>query len=231
MVEFPVYGFDMTPHLASKHSNNMNHLPPENTNAVIMPNIGWSPWKRNSRKQSASSDNLYDLYAVIYHHGTDLETGHYTAACKNPYNSQWYLYDDAKVTNFGREVDDISTELVNNSAYILFYQKRYGVCVSSSSNTSSAASTSSIGSSWDHWVTRMPKFVPPKSIKTVERAPVVIMTACSDVVEKNTINAGDATVESNIVSSLWMKFARCSFIVIVAAFLARCVRLVFAAKM
>lgn len=139
-------------------------------NSVILGN-GWSPWKR-TRKQSNNNDNMYDLYAVCYHHGTDLETGHYTAACKNPYDSQWYLYDDAKVTNLSQQSDDVTAELVNNSAYILFYQRRCGVYVSSSSNSSSAASTSSMGSGGDHWVSHMPKFTLPKSVKNVEKKPV-----------------------------------------------------------
>ncbi|KAG5877817.1 hypothetical protein JTB14_004121 [Gonioctena quinquepunctata] len=161
MVDFPVYGFDMSPHLANKRSTlNRNHTISESDHIM---HSSWSPWKR-SRKQSTSADNMYDLYAVCYHHGCDLETGHYTAACKNPYDNQWYLYDDAKVINLSRESSDISSLLVNNSAYILFYQKRSGVYVGSSSNTSSAASTSSVGSGQDHWVSRMPRFIPPKTI-------------------------------------------------------------------
>lgn len=162
MVDFPVYGFDMTPHLANKHNTNLNQ------NNLSEP-IGWSPWKR-TRKQSNNNDNMYDLYAVCYHHGTDLETGHYTAACKNPYDNQWYLYDDAKVTNLSQQSDDVAAELVNNSAYILFYQRRCGVYVSSSS--SSAASTSSMGSGGDHWVSRMPKFTLPKTVKNIEKKPI-----------------------------------------------------------
>lgn len=172
MVDFPVYGFDMTPHLANKHNTNLNqnNMTEHHQNSVILGN-GWSPWKR-TRKQSNNNDNVYDLYAVCYHHGTDLETGHYTAACKNPYDNQWYLYDDAKVTNLTQQSDDVTAELVNNSAYILFYQRRCGVYVGSSSNSSSAASTSSMGSGGDHWVTRMPKFTLPKTVKTVEKKPV-----------------------------------------------------------
>ncbi|KAJ8973179.1 hypothetical protein NQ317_007155 [Molorchus minor] len=132
MVEFPVYGFDMTPHLAHKR-NTLNR------SDMVTETDGynsWSPWKR-ARKPSNSSDNMYDLYAICYHHGTDLETGHYTAACKNPYDNQWYMYDDAKVVNLSKQSDDISSLLVNNSAYILFYQKRNGIYVGSSSNSSS----------------------------------------------------------------------------------------------
>ncbi|XP_065162140.1 ubiquitin carboxyl-terminal hydrolase 31 [Atheta coriaria] len=171
MVDFPVHAFDMTPHLANKSNANLHQQqqpPTEQSNPVIMNGVNWSPWKR-SRKQSTINDNTYDLYAVCYHHGTDLETGHYTAACKNPYDNNWYLYDDAKVTNLSAESAEIGAELVNNSAYILFYQKRTGIYVSSSSNSSSAASTSSVGSIGDHWVVRMPKFVPPKLNKEKEK--------------------------------------------------------------
>ncbi|EFA08548.2 ubiquitin carboxyl-terminal hydrolase 31 [Tribolium castaneum] len=158
MVDFPVYNLDMSPHLANKGQN-------ISEDQMIMTN-GWSPFKR-TRKQSNANDNMYDLYGICYHHGSDIETGHYTAACKNPYDNQWYLYDDAKVTNLSKQTDDISALLVNNSAYILFYQRR-----NVGSSTSSAASTSSVGSSTDHWVSRMPKFVPPKNIK-IEKKPKV----------------------------------------------------------
>lgn len=178
MVDFPVYGFDMSPHLANRHNTTMSHSNTMDSyqNPVILGGVGWSPWKR-PRKQSHSSDNTYDLYAVCYHHGTDLETGHYTAACKNPYDNQWYLYDDTKVTNLSQSSNDIRADLVNNSAYILFYQKRSGMYVGSSSNSSSAASTSSVGSMNDHWVARMPKFnyIPQKNDKKTnnDKKPVV----------------------------------------------------------
>lgn len=61
-----------------------------------------------------------------------------------------YCFDDTKV----EAVND--TNLITNSAYILFYQRR-GLTGNSSGN-SSAASTSSAGSGVDHWVSRMPPF-------------------------------------------------------------------------
>ncbi|CAH1957950.1 unnamed protein product [Acanthoscelides obtectus] len=170
MVDFPVTRLDMSPHLAAKRRT--SSAPPLNQQAPPTADDGWSsPWKRSATCKTAlggdnrgGGDNLYDLYAVCYHHGTDLETGHYTAACKNPYDNQWYLYDDAKVVNLSRDSTDLNSVLVNNSAYILFYQKRNGQYASSSSNSSSAASTSSVGSMQEHWVSRMPRFVPPKSV-------------------------------------------------------------------
>ncbi|KAL3274494.1 hypothetical protein HHI36_015876 [Cryptolaemus montrouzieri] len=180
MVEFPVCGFDMSPHLANKCSSDSSIADSEQ---VLIGN-NWSPWKK-TRKHSSSSDSVYDLYAVCYHHGTSLGTGHYTAACKNPYDGQWYLYDDAKVTNLSKQSDDISSVLVSNSAYILFYQRRGGYYTNTSSNSSSAASTSSVGSSVDHWVSRMPKFVPPKHLRSDKKCNNKENVECVDqIVEK-----------------------------------------------
>ena len=35
----------------------------------------------------------YDLMGVINHYGS-LTYGHYVSICKNPYDNQWYKYDD-----------------------------------------------------------------------------------------------------------------------------------------
>jgi ubiquitin carboxyl-terminal hydrolase 31 len=72
----------------------------------------------------------------------------FTAYCHNPYDTQWYCFDDTRV----EPVAD--TSLVTAAAYILFYQRR-GLGTS----YSSAASTSSSGSGGlEHWVCRMPAF-------------------------------------------------------------------------
>ncbi|XP_059472470.1 ubiquitin carboxyl-terminal hydrolase 43 [Neocloeon triangulifer] len=149
MVEFPLFGFDMSPHVASK---------PE---GAVPNGVGWSPWKRPRRQSSAREDNVYDLYAVCNHHGQDVQGGHYTAYCRNPYDGQWYAFDDAKVEGLEEE------NVVTSSAYILFYQHRS----LSGSPCSSSASTSS---SSDHWVCRIPAFdAPAKSPAEtpVEEAP------------------------------------------------------------
>lgn len=90
---------------------------------------------------------MYDLYAICYHHGDDLETGHYTAACKNPYDGHWYKFDDSRVT----PVDDENaySELVNNTAYMLFYRRRRPHVTHSCSSDEHSG----------HWALRMPKYV------------------------------------------------------------------------
>lgn len=69
LVDFPLYGFDMTPHLAPGYRESS-------------PPSLWSPWRRPSVcKQSSKRDsNAYDLYAVCNHHGQDLQNGHYTGS-------------------------------------------------------------------------------------------------------------------------------------------------------
>ncbi|KZC08253.1 Ubiquitin carboxyl-terminal hydrolase 31 [Dufourea novaeangliae] len=145
LVDFPLYGFDMTPHLA--HNGVQTH-----NNVTSLGGLGWSPWKKPRPRQQnipKYDENVYDLYAICNHHGQDLQGGHYTAFCRNPYDTQWYCFDDTRV----EAVND--TNLITNAAYMLFYQRRG---LTNNSGTSSTASTSSTGSGLDHWVSKMPPF-------------------------------------------------------------------------
>lgn len=131
----------MTPHLARRAST-----------PADSPSNSRSPKRRNSRAQPPNhQDNLYDLYAVCYHHGDDLETGHYTAACKNPYNNQWYKFDDSRITEIDGE--NAYSELVNNTAYMLFYKRKKQAVLHSCS----------VGNQMGHWALRMPKYVTKQS--------------------------------------------------------------------
>ncbi|XP_068145949.1 ubiquitin carboxyl-terminal hydrolase 43 isoform X1 [Drosophila tropicalis] len=157
MVKFPLNAFDMSPHLARGfHESNSNSL-----GLDARSNSG-NLWKKarssgDSRSSTLNSrnepkDTRYDLYAVCYHQGDTLETGHYTAACKNPYDRQWYKFDDQRVSKVPE--DAIEEDIINNEAYMLFYQRRSvdaGECSGSSSN------------SGDHWVS---KITPATSVST-----------------------------------------------------------------
>lgn len=61
--------------------------------------------------------NIFDLVCVSNHIG-NLNFGHYFAYCKNSENEKWYNYNDSDVTEITED------ELISNSAYCLFYQKR-----------------------------------------------------------------------------------------------------------
>uniref|UniRef100_A0A0A9YVB5 Ubiquitin carboxyl-terminal hydrolase n=1 Tax=Lygus hesperus TaxID=30085 RepID=A0A0A9YVB5_LYGHE len=129
LVDFPAVGFDMTPHLCGSG----NPGP-------------W--WKQNTNGTSPPQHNTYDLYAVCNHHGQNLHTGHYTAYCRNPYNGQWYCFDDTTVSGVNE------SDLVTSAAYILFYQRRGLLSPSSSSSASSSS---------EHWATRLLPPLPPPS--------------------------------------------------------------------
>ena len=87
---------------------------------------------------------LYDLFAVCHHHGAQMSGGHYTAHCRNPIDGQWRHYDDEYV----RKVDSVPTEVVANTAYLLFYQRRG----SSNARRGSQQHRRSVDSSMDaHW--------------------------------------------------------------------------------
>lgn len=154
MVEFPLNDFDMTPHLVRRNST-----------GAESPSHSRSPRRRHSKTPtSAPNENMYDLYAICYHHGDDLETGHYTAACKNPYDGHWYKFDDSRVTAV--EDEDAYSELVNNTAYMLFYRRKRPNVVHSCSTDDHNG----------HWALRMPKFVRQKT---------EVLTELSEVKEEN----------------------------------------------
>ncbi|XP_061606344.1 ubiquitin carboxyl-terminal hydrolase 31 [Phyllopteryx taeniolatus] len=134
MVRFPLMGMDMAPHVV-KRSQSSWSLPSH-----------WSPWRRPYGLGRNPDDFLYDLYAVCNHHGS-MHGGHYTAYCKNSVDGQWYCFDDSEVAPVA---DD---DVCQQTAYILFYQRRTAI-PSWSANSSVAGSTSS--SLCDHWINRLP---------------------------------------------------------------------------
>ncbi|KAM7410760.1 hypothetical protein PAMA_020952 [Pampus argenteus] len=78
----------------------------------------------------------YDLIAVSNHYG-GLRDGHYTSYACNKDNSQWYYFDDSKVT-YARE-----DQIMTNAAYVLFYHRQDKIRkpTLSAPNTSPASST------------------------------------------------------------------------------------------
>nr|XP_061805773.1 ubiquitin carboxyl-terminal hydrolase 31-like [Nerophis lumbriciformis] len=134
MVRFPLMGMDMAPHMV-KRSQSSWSLPSH-----------WSPWRRPYGLGRNPDDFLYDLYAVCNHHGS-MHGGHYTAYCKNSVDGQWYCFDDSEVAPVADE------DVCQQTAYILFYQRRTAI-PSWSANSSVAGSTSS--SLCDHWINRLP---------------------------------------------------------------------------
>ena len=67
-------------------------------------------------------ESKYDLYGVVQQFGT-LSGGHYTACTKNAMNGEWYDFNDSNVKYIAP--NKVNDDVVNNSAYILFYEKKY----------------------------------------------------------------------------------------------------------
>ena len=63
----------------------------------------------------SSARTVYDLYSVAQHHGS-LQGGHYTAVGRTNPNA-FALFDDSRCSQ------NVS-ELVDSSAYVLFYVRR-----------------------------------------------------------------------------------------------------------
>lgn len=195
MVNFPLTGFDLsTWHLANNGTSSVNStlsrkMKPSKTGTLT--------------KTFLNEDHRYDLYAVCYHQGDTLETGHYTAACKNPYDQQWYKFDDQRVSLIKN--DDVPEKIINNEAYMLFYQRRKN----GDSSESSGASTSSS----EHWVSKIAP-APGTTAKPVAKIPtevsadkkdeeeIVIIPEVESEVEKPKAEESPATAISEITSVL-----------------------------
>lgn len=68
---------------------------------------------------SINQDNIYSLFAVVYHHGGYSDGGHYTCNVFN--NGEWFYIDDDVVSSV--DVEDVLRERNDRVAYMLFYNK------------------------------------------------------------------------------------------------------------
>ncbi|CAN0316084.1 unnamed protein product [Lampetra fluviatilis] len=135
LVRFPLTALDMTPHVVRRSQSTWTLL------------SHWSPWRR-PRGLGADPDDLrYDLYAVCNHNGRLLQSGHYTAFCKNSLDGQWYCFDDSAVEAVEEE------RVCTRAAYILFYQRRSAIPAWSASSSHAGSTCSSLS---EHWVNRLP---------------------------------------------------------------------------
>lgn len=156
MVHFPLNELDMLPWYLANSGQKSSSSTSTSLNGTLSRKANSSSKSSTLTKSFLPEDHRFDLYAVCYHQGDTLETGHYTAACKNPYDQQWYKFDDQRVSLIKSE--DIPDAIINNEAYMLFYQRRK----ESDNCDSSVASTSSS----DHWVSKITAnntFIPSSS--------------------------------------------------------------------
>ncbi|XP_022644966.1 ubiquitin carboxyl-terminal hydrolase 43-like isoform X2 [Varroa destructor] len=152
LVEFPLTGLDLS-RFAAQRGDSPDLLRRERDRDLPKDTFfTWSPWKNSVHRSPLRNVDprnphnfIYDLYAVCNHHGT-MQTGHYTAFCKNPVNGLWYHYDDAIVSTVTDE-----SHLTTRDAYILFYQRNTFNVSQSCSSSSSGYSSGSNDSANRHW--------------------------------------------------------------------------------
>uniref|UniRef100_A0A914M435 ubiquitinyl hydrolase 1 n=1 Tax=Meloidogyne incognita TaxID=6306 RepID=A0A914M435_MELIC len=63
--------------------------------------------------------DIYDLSCVIYHHGLQFSSGHYTATTRNSIDGKWRLFNDDRVSE--KSQNEICE---SDCTYMLFYQRR-----------------------------------------------------------------------------------------------------------
>ncbi|XP_064621889.1 ubiquitin carboxyl-terminal hydrolase 31-like [Lineus longissimus] len=134
LVSFPVQGLEMSQYNGKRGTDSK----------MMDMYLSFSPWRRQRLTTPTDDDSVYDLYAVCNHYG-NMVGGHYTAFCKNPYDDQWYSFDDTKVTPLQED------QIITRNAYMLFYQRRSLVGLSSSSGSSASSIEG-------HWLMRMVPF-------------------------------------------------------------------------
>ncbi|XP_077337509.1 ubiquitin carboxyl-terminal hydrolase 49-like isoform X1 [Lithobates pipiens] len=80
--------------------------------------LNMEPYCRGALSPSDPGTYLYDLSAVVMHHGKGFGSGHYTAYCYNTEGGFWVHCNDSKLNMCSVE------EVCRTQAYILFYTQR-----------------------------------------------------------------------------------------------------------
>ena len=70
-----------------------------------------------------NNENIeYELISVITHLGESSMSGHFIAYCKSPIDKNWYLYNDATVTENNTFLNNMDNDNLKSIPYVLFYQ-------------------------------------------------------------------------------------------------------------
>eukprot|EP00794_Sanderia_malayensis_P010030 gene10030-11054_t len=72
---------------------------------------------RQKENRPSGKSNIYDLAAIVVHHGSGLGSGHYTTYAWH--EGSWYHFNDSCVTIVSEEA------VARCKAYILFYTRRH----------------------------------------------------------------------------------------------------------
>eukprot|EP00980_Cylindrotheca_fusiformis_P011427 scaffold2649_cov137-Cylindrotheca_fusiformis.AAC.2 len=131
-VHFPIEGLDLSRIMAGEIVHNSTKCDANGTDKGKQPTAKENGQKHSMNGNEQSDDEpesspmkedsgrnemLYDLYGVVHHQGA-LSGGHYVASLKSDIDGQWRLVNDAQIYEIH------SRDVVDSSAYILFYIRR-----------------------------------------------------------------------------------------------------------
>jgi ubiquitin C-terminal hydrolase len=125
LVVFPIEGLDLSRIVAQSsspktdgdfHSKVIENQEGKTDTDVVDDSISGA-LQPLSRNNCSRVESIYDLYGVVHHQGA-LSGGHYVASLKSEFDGKWRLFNDAHIYELS------SSDVVDPSAYILFYVRR-----------------------------------------------------------------------------------------------------------
>ncbi|KAF2870254.1 hypothetical protein BDV95DRAFT_546337 [Massariosphaeria phaeospora] len=116
-IHFPLQGLDLGPFMEPPIS-------PEEE-AFIMSNNRDAPAQLMGLKTDPAMNGpyIYNAYAVIWHIGASLGSGHYIALVKDKSRGCWRSYNDDRISDFEPGQLPPENRLQNEKAYIVFYER------------------------------------------------------------------------------------------------------------
>lgn len=116
-VHFPLQSLDMAPFVEPP-------MTPEEE-AFVAQNARDGPKQLAGVKADPTMNGpfIYNAYAVIWHIGATLGSGHYIAFVKDKARGAWRCFNDDKITDFDPVNVAPQSRLQNEKAYIVFYER------------------------------------------------------------------------------------------------------------
>lgn len=116
-IEFPLRGLDLGPFMEPP-------ITPEQE-AVVANRARDGPAQLAMLKNDRAMNGpyIYNAYAVIWHMGHSLSSGHYITHVKDKASGCWRRFNDDRVTDFDPGNLRESERLQNDRAYIVFYER------------------------------------------------------------------------------------------------------------
>ncbi|KAK8244819.1 ubiquitin carboxyl-terminal hydrolase 2 [Phyllosticta capitalensis] len=115
-IEFPLNGLDVSPFV----------LPPltESEEQFLVRRPDGPETLRNLKADDRMTPPYrYSAYAVLRHHGSALNSGHYTACLKDTARGCWWHFNDQTVRDFNPDNVRGDDRLQSNAAYLVFYER------------------------------------------------------------------------------------------------------------